>query len=287
MKNRKTFTNWLTNKYLLVIRNEEDFAEKSSITFTYARVFLLIFLSVVLIFLLSLYMVKTILSQWFNPRHEQMETNRNLVELRIKLDSLEHQVQIKDQFITNIGKILKGEDTLKADNGLENEEYTASEVERVFSDDFMRIDSTFRQQFEQSEQSFLTVSNYTSDLTDLYLYSPVNGIVSSKFDMDLGHYGVDIVAGESEVIKSVADGTVIFSSWTLDGGYVIGIQHRANLVSVYKHNSVLTKKTGNFVRSGEQIAIIGNSGELTTGPHLHFELWYNGDPVDPEDFVSF
>jgi murein DD-endopeptidase MepM/ murein hydrolase activator NlpD len=98
---------------------------------------------------------------------------------------------------------------------------------------------------------------------------------------------VDVVAKKDEPVKCVADGTVILSSWTNDTGHIIAIQHQGNLISVYKHNSVLLKKAGNFVRAGEIISVIGNSGELTTGPHLHFELWHNSNPVNPEIFVSF
>ena len=115
----------------------------------------------------------------------------------------------------------------------------------------------------------------------------MDGIVTRKFSTAIDHYGVDIVSKSNEPVKAAADGTVIFADWSQESGNVIAIQHRGNIVSVYKHNSALLKKVGNFVNSGEVIAIIGNTGELTTGPHLHFELWYNGNPVNPEEFISF
>ena len=98
---------------------------------------------------------------------------------------------------------------------------------------------------------------------------------------------MDVVANKDEAIKAIQDGTVVFTGWTVETGYVIALQHPGNIVSVYKHNSVLLKKEGNIVRAGESIAIIGESGELSTGPHLHFEIWINGNPMDPKDYVVF
>ncbi|MEM9983347.1 MAG: M23 family metallopeptidase, partial [Bacteroidota bacterium] len=113
------------------------------------------------------------------------------------------------------------------------------------------------------------------------------GIVSEKYSSKAKHYGTDIVSKKNEPIKSVTDGTVILSSWTEDTGNVIAIQHKSNIISIYKHNSVLLKKVGDVVKAGEVVAIVGNTGKFTTGPHLHFELWYNGNPVNPERFISF
>src|SRR5690606_7227816 len=111
--------------------------------------------------------------------------------------------------------------------------------------------------------------------------------ISDRYNVKNGHYGVDVVARSNEPIKAIADGTVILASRTQDSGYVIAIQHRGNLISVYKHNAELLKKVGTFVNAGEIVAIVGNSGEMTDGPHLHFELWYNGNSLNPEEFVTF
>lgn len=236
--------------------------------------------------LTSLYLSRTLMAQWFDPRHEQIVMARQFIELRLKLDSLERQVRIKDQFVQNIQKILRGEtagfDTV---NTASNQERG---LERHDDISMAEIDSQFRKQFEQSEISFITVSNsYLQELEETFFFTPVSGIISRPFDISIEHYGVDVVSKDNEPVKSIADGTVIFSDWSQEAGNVIAIQHRGNIISVYKHNSALLKKVGNFVYSGEVISIIGNSGELTTGPHLHFELWYNGNPVDPEEFISF
>jgi murein DD-endopeptidase MepM/ murein hydrolase activator NlpD len=121
----------------------------------------------------------------------------------------------------------------------------------------------------------------------MFFYTPLEGIITANYNPVDNHYGVDIVAERNEAIKSTMDGTVIFSGWTVETGYVIAVQHQKNIISIYKHNSVLLKRIGDWVRAGEPIAIVGESGELSSGPHLHFELWHNGMPVNPTDYVAF
>ncbi len=232
----------------------------------------------------SLYLARTLMAKWFDPRHELIIMDRHLVNLVDKVDSLENQVREKDQFISNVQKVLTGE-VFDADSTATNKKKIALNKD---SETIHPIDSAFRKEFEASEVSYLTVNNnYPQDPEVLDFFAPIDGIITRKFDVKIDHYGVDIVSKSNEPVKAVADGTVIFADWSQESGNVIAIQHRGNVVSVYKHNSALLKKVGNFVHAGEVIAIIGNTGELTTGPHLHFELWFNGKPVDPEEFVSF
>ena len=224
------------------------------------------------------------MAQWFDPRHELIIMDRYLVDLVEKVDSLENQMRIKDKFITNIQKVLIGE--ISGDDSILMSENNISINKSI--DPIPAIDSQFRKDFEESELTFLAVGNPIShNLEDQYFYSPIEGMVTTEFNIRDEHYGIDIVSKSNEPVKSVADGTVIFGDWTQESGNVIYIQHRGNIVSVYKHNSALLKKVGSFVSSGDVIAIIGNTGEFTTGPHLHFEMWYNGNPVDPEEFISF
>jgi murein DD-endopeptidase MepM/ murein hydrolase activator NlpD len=126
-----------------------------------------------------------------------------------------------------------------------------------------------------------------SSIVGFLFFTPLKGIITSEFNPAQGHYGIDIVSKQNEAVKSVLDGTVIFSNWTLETGYVMSVQHSQNIVSIYKHNSVLLKKTGEYVRAGEPIAIVGETGEQITGPHLHFELWNDGRPVNPKDYITF
>lgn len=288
MAARKTLSNWLTNRYLLIIRNEENFAEKKTVSFTYAKVILILTGAFLITLGLSVYLVTFTLEQWLDPRYAQSQSNRQLLNLSMKIDSLESEMLIKDQYVTNIKKVVSGdaEDFTSLEDLSEGASLSSSEI--AFEESIQPIDSQFRAEFEQEDLSALTFqAGNDGEFRELYLFSPLEGIVSDEFNPKANHFGTDIVSKENEPVKCVADGVVIFSSWTLDSGYVLGIQHRGNLISVYKHNSELLKNVGSFVTGGEIVAIIGNTGELTSGPHLHFELWHNGNPVNPQEYVAF
>jgi murein DD-endopeptidase MepM/ murein hydrolase activator NlpD len=285
---KRTLSGWLTNRYLLIIRNEENFAEKRTLTFNYARVILILAIGFFITLALSIYVVTSVLEQWLDPRHAQMMANRRVIDLSMRIDSLETAAASKDMYIQNIKLILEGADSvyLATETPETNpQNYTG---DQVFTEAINPVDSQFRAEYENEDLGLISLmSESTEEIRTMYLFNPVSGLVSGLYDPRNDHYGLDIVAKENEPIKAVADGVVVFSSWTLDGGYVIGIQHRGNLLSVYKHNSEILKNVGSFVSGGEIIAIIGNTGELTTGPHLHLELWFKGNPVDPEDFFTF
>ena len=270
----------------MIIRNEENFAEKTSISFTYSKLILIATFGFLIFMALALILTRSVLAQWFDPRHAQVENSKRLFELTVKLDSLEQQVYQKDLFISTFRNILAGD----VDSTMGSFEQPEARIlnANLSVTEIAPIDSQFRSEFESEDFSLLTFEGGArSELSELFFYAPISGYVSRGYDIQGEHYGVDVVAKNNEPIMSIADGTVILSSWTQDSGYVIAVQHTDNLISVYKHNSELLKKVGNFVLGGEVLAIIGNTGELTDGPHLHFELWYNGNPVNPEDFVSF
>lgn len=290
MKPRKTLSSRLTNGYLLIIRNEENFAEKTTFSFNYAKLIVFLVSTFIIFLSISLYLSKTILAQWMDPRYAELETNKKIIQLVMEVDSLEQEVQKKDVFISSLKSIVTGDET-----SIEGDEKNAPEDEKLKSMQqdlsvysLPSIDSQFRKEFEESGIELVSVkSSEATEISEIYFFQPLSGIVSSPYSVKSNHYGIDVVSKKNEPVKCVADGTVIFSSWTQDSGNVIAVQHRSNLISIYKHNSALLKKTGHFVNAGDIISIIGNTGELTTGPHLHFELWYNGNPVNPEEFVSF
>jgi murein DD-endopeptidase MepM/ murein hydrolase activator NlpD len=216
-----------------------------------------------------------------------MEMNKQLFDLAQKVDSLGIEVDRKDQFILNFQRVLSG-DTSNFKDPAKMLEGKAKPLTKTSQMDLTPADSQFRKEFEKSDLSLIALTTVRyRELQETFFFSPITGFISDHFDAKKAHYGIDIVAKTNEAVKNVADGTIVFASWTQDAGYVIMVQHRGNLISVYKHNAELLKKVGTFVNAGEIISIVGNSGEMTDGPHLHFELWYNGNPLNPEEFVTF
>ncbi len=282
---KKTLSNWLNNRHILIIQNEEDFSEKGTYNFTYARIILFAFIGFLLVLALSFYMVNTFLAQWFDPRFAERETREDLVQLQLSLDSLEDKLLERNTYIDMIMARLEG-DTSTREEDLTPRQNRAVQVQQ--NNESRVVDSLFKSEFETGGGDFLlTQSIRDFELRESYFFSPISGYISAAFDPKSEHYGIDVVSKKDEPVKCIADGTVVFAAWTQEAGNVIAVQHQANLVSIYKHNSTLTKEIGNFVSAGEIIAIIGNTGELTSGPHLHFELWYNGSAVNPEEFISF
>lgn len=272
----------------MVIRNEENLAEKTSFGFTYAKLLVLSVVVFVVIFTLSLFLSETLLAKWFDPRHAQMEANKKLYELALKVDSLAIEVDRKDKFIQNFQRILSGDTSSGFVDPAQSLVDETRPVTAVGNMKLVASDSMFRKEFEQSQLASVTLtSNKYRELQEIFFFTPITGFISDRYDVKKGHFGVDVVAKTNEPVKSIADGTVIMAEWTQDSGNVITIQHTGNLISVYKHNAELLKKVGTFVNAGEIIAIVGNSGEMTDGPHLHFELWFNGSSLNPEEFVTF
>jgi murein DD-endopeptidase MepM/ murein hydrolase activator NlpD len=221
----------------------------------------------------------------FIPGYPDGNTRRNIVVNALRVDSLERELKHWKGYYSNINKILNGGEPTsivsKPDSAVK---YKEIRFTRSVEDSLLRL------QIEQNEMYNLSVFDNRkskSSISNMLFFTPVKGVITSTFSLQQNHYGVDIVAAPNEAVVAVADGTVTLSTWTLDTGYVIQIQHDDNLISVYKHNSQLLKKQGARVKAGETIAIIGNSGELTTGPHLHFELWHNGNPIDPQKYIIF
>lgn len=280
---KKTLSNWLNTRHIFIVQNEEDFAEKATYKFTYAKIAFFGFLAFLVVLTLSIYLVNTVLDQWFDPRYAEQETRKDLVQMSISLDSLSQELENRDQFITSFKKIMQGD--VIPDEVAETAAGQLSQPNNI--DQLEETDSLFKAEFEKGSDFLLAGGIENDELRQVYFFSPITGYIVVPFDAQTKHYGIDVVAKKDEPVKSIADGTVILASWTQSEGNVIAVQHRENLISVYKHNSILTKEVGDFITAGEIVAIIGNTGELTTGPHLHFELWYNGSAINPEEFISF
>ena len=276
----------LKNKYQLTIYNRETL--EASLTFKLSRlnVFTYVGLSVIII---SVFVGLLFVFTPFNlliPTRQNSQLSRQLFQNAIKLDSLKREVRIRDQYFENIQNVMLGRQV----NNFENIQDTSFKHEKL---EFSRSkhDSILRNQIEQEEKQNLSVLNNTKqtsvNLKNLHFFLPVKGIVTQGFDIESGHRATDIVAQPNEPVLATLEGTVTLATWSLTEGYIIMIQHNYNIISIYKHNESLLKKQGDHVTAGEPIAIIGNTGELTTGPHLHFELWYNGVPLNPEDYITF
>ena len=279
---RNKVIKWFRYRLQIIFRNKRDFKDISLYEFTNISLLIYAFIFLSLIFMISFYLSTTILSQWFDPRYAENKANEELIKLSNSIDSLIIESEIKDQYIENIMIILSGGENQFLENQSEDDKLELQDLTR----DYSAIDSFFRQEFE-SNLSFSEIIRSTDTEQNILLMSPVSsGVILSTYDPSKEHFGIDFVCKKEEPIKSVFEGTVLMSSWTKDSGYIISIVHPNNLISVYKHNSKVFVEPGQIVKTGEVISIIGDTGELSSGPHLHFELWLNGKSVNPSEFIS-
>ncbi|PKQ62733.1 peptidase M23 [Labilibaculum filiforme] len=287
LKDKKPLLEKLKNKYRLTISNEGTFDEVLSIRLSRLNVFTVTGLfSIILIALVTLFIAFTPLREYI-PGYPDGEMRRNIENNAILVDSLIVELDKKDRFFQGIRNVVSGNDF---DNVVENADDSIVDPKyKDLSFTTSSNDSVFRKEHEEDEKYNLSLGGAVKarGLSNTHFFAPIKGMITNHYDSRIEHFGTDIVGGLNERISSVLDGTVVFSEWTLNTGYVIQIQHSNNLLSIYKHNSELLKKTGEHVKAGEAIALLGNSGELTSGPHLHFELWHNGQALNPEDFIKF
>ena len=279
-----TFLENLYKEYKVVISNDKTFEERLSFKATKAGFFLvgvifttaLIALTVVLIFFTQL--------KEYVPGYSSLELLKSSKELSFKTDSIEKMIALNNQYYNSIKKVLIGElDTIAF-----NKDSILSEINSdLFSSELSPSseDSLLREYIEEEDMFNLTKNQLL--IQNKILFQPVLGEVTQKFNYKENHFAIDIAVDTGTPIKAISDGRVVLSEWTMETGHVIIIDHGDMLLSVYKHNSSLVKKQNELVAAGEVIALSGNQGTLTTGPHLHFELWKNGAPIDPEQFFNF
>ncbi len=276
----------LRNRLRLVILNDETFEEKFSLKLTGLNMFFFLgFSGFLLICITFIFIAFTPLREYV-PGYSTPGLRKAAIELAIKVDSLQKKISNQEIFLTNIAAIIQGENPLELIKQIDNLDTSdMKEINFPLSEE----DSLFRLDVEKKQRYNIFKEKYEDkvNFSKLVFFTPIEGIITNKFDVKTKHFGVDIVADKNEAVKAVLSGTIVLSTWTSETGHVIAIQHDRGFYSTYKHNSVLLKKEGTLVQSGEVIAIVGDSGELTTGPHLHFELWHNGVPVDPENFILF
>lgn len=283
-KKGKEIKRKLLHKYRLVILNESTFEEKISFKLSRLNVFVTgtLFI-IVLIGLTTLLVAFTPLREYI-PGYSSTRLKRQATELTYKTDSLVTVLEYTNKYLENVRLVLRGD--------IENNEINRDSLFEKFKLDPstidlkpIREDLALREQVELEDKYNLFERNISNNGETLF--SPVSGTITQDYDLQKKHYATDIVAPKDTPVKSTADGTVIFAEWTSDTGYVIIVEHKGDLISVYKHNGALSKSQGDIVKAGEVIAAVGNTGELTTGPHLHFELWRKGKPLNSQDYIDF
>jgi murein DD-endopeptidase MepM/ murein hydrolase activator NlpD len=281
---RKVIFQMLKDHYRLIIYNDSTIQTVFSIKLTPIKVVTLGGLGAVLLILFTTVIIAYTPLRENIPGYPDAKIRQKIVLNYILVDSLEQEIKNRDQYFEKMRALFEGEvpldDGTYADSGFS--QHAASF--RNFN-----VDSVFEDKLLEEKLS-LAVSNQSKRLpsiSSIHFFTPLRGMVTNKFNSKTGHLAVDIVGTLNARISSVLDGTVVFAGWTMATGYSIFIQHENNLLSGYKHNAELFKEIGDKVTAGEVIAIMGNSGELTTGPHLHFELWHNGTALDPETYIDF
>ncbi len=279
----------LHDKYRLVLLNEETLEERISFKLSRMNVFVAIGLLSIILVLITTYIIAFTPLKEYIPGYTDVTLQRRIYELQLRSDSVSYAMRSQAKYLENLKNVLGGniadERKMVPGDSANAAKYNNIKDKRSPDDSVLRTeyDNANKYKLFQSDK----VASKGSSMRNLTFFSPLKGIVTSQFDPLRKHFGIDIVAPRDQLIKSIQDGTVIFSGWTVETGYVIAVQHPGNVISVYKHNSVLLQKEGNIVRAGETVAIIGESGELSTGPHLHLEIWINGIPVNPKDYIVF
>ncbi len=283
-KEEKKKKNW-RDKYRFTVYNDTTFEEVWKIRFTRYNAFLLVSFIFLFVIGATISLIAFTNLREFIPGYPDVEMRRKIIMSAIRLDSLERELELRDKYFANINAIISGKQPLE----LATAPDTAKKYTGIAFSSIPEVEE-LKTEVEQAEKFNLTLPRFTetTGLAGLHFFPPVKGIVTARFDPRSKHYGTDIVTKPRSPVLAALDGTVIFTGWTMETGFVIHIQHSNNLVTIYKHNAALLKENGDFVRAGEAVSIVGSSGEMyTSGPHLHFEIWYKGTPLDPEKHVFF
>lgn len=283
-KQKKKFTKKLLHKYRLIILNEDTFEERLSFKLTRLNVFVAVTLAAILLIALTTILIAFTGLREYIPGYSSTELKQRAAQLAYKTDSLQMVMELNNQYYNSIRKVLAGDVKtvhFNRDSMIEAQQLNPEEVDlRPSKEDSLLREMVVREDKYNIFETATNKANYA-------LFAPVKGPISEGYNLEERHYGVDIVTAKNAPVKAVSDGTVIFAEWTAETGNVIIVEHSYGLLSIYKHNASLTKEQGEKVRKGEVIATVGSTGEFTTGPHLHFELWSEGQPVDPTDFIDF
>ena len=281
-KNNK-LTKKLTHNYRVVISSDDNWEQKFSMRLNRLNVFIVIATTSIFLIAGTILLIAFTPLKEYIPGYDPTKIRRESQNLIFKTDSLQKIINRNQNYIDNLSMILSGKvdsDSIRKVNTKDDLSSNNDEVDFTIT----KVDSIFRTEVEREDRYNVIGKN---NKRSFILVAPINGNITQNYNAESKHFAIDIATVEGTPVKAVADGTVIFSEWTSTTGNVIIIEHENQLISVYKHNALSTKEQGDFVESGEVIASSGSTGELSSGPHLHFELWYKGFPVNPADFINF
>tara|TARA_X000000950_G_scaffold274755_1_gene360249 strand:+ start:417 stop:1283 length:867 start_codon:yes stop_codon:yes gene_type:complete len=283
-KQKKNSINKLTRSYKVVVSSEDTFEERFSFSTNKFNVFLVLSLYSIILIAFTISVVFFTQIREMVPGYSSSDLLTQAIYLTKKTDSLENELELNNTFYKSIENVLSGKtkqiiykDTLALSNEKDNIDFQAVLTNAE--------DSILRKYVEEEDKFNLTKNELV--IENKMFVNPVKGQITQKFDPLNNHFALDILVDTGTPVKSILEGKVIFSEWSVDTGHVLIIDHGDNIISVYKHNSKVLKTQNNFVKAGEVIAYSGNQGTLSTGPHLHFELWKNGTPINPEPLFNF
>ncbi|WP_075342958.1 M23 family metallopeptidase [Tenacibaculum agarivorans] len=273
----------LTDKYRLVVLNEDTFQERFSLKLSRLNVFVFGGIFSILLITLTVFLIAFTSLKEYIPGYSSTALKKKATRMTYEVDSLKTKLMVLEQFTKAIRPVLTGEVKPDAIDSIRSEaNNTVIDYKKLSASE---QDLKFREEIESKDRYALSAG--IANKAKIVFFAPVTGNITQTFNAANKHFAMDIVAKTGTPVKAIADGTVILSEWTADTGYIITVQHSNDFISVYKHNGELLKQQGDFVKSGEVIASVGSTGELTTGPHLHFELWNNGYPINPTNYIDF
>lgn len=274
----------LKYKYKLSVINETSYEEVFNFRLSQLHVLTALSVLAVILVVLTILLIAFTDLREFIPGYPDGSMRQMIAQNALRVDSLENELLKRDRFFKSIRLVLNGGDTTSLERSRED---TARYRNDTIRFQISEQENEFRAAIEERERFNLSLGMKEQNHDYYHFFPPVEGIVTQSFDEKKRHYGTDIVAKANAKVAAVLDGVVIFTDWTVKTGYVIQVQHTNDLISVYKHNSILLKKQGDYVRAGEVLGVVGNTGEESSGPHLHFELWRAGNPLNPENFIKF
>ncbi len=281
MSFNKKLIKWLRFRFRIVTMSQQSFEQRRKWNFSrLGFIAMLMGFAILIIAITSTIIAFTSIREMI-PGYPDKFTKKAIVENAVRLDSLEHEIEIRDQYLNNLKQVLLGEKPFNADLEIQVEPKDTANanisIEDVQNPEISNITQNLTRRVQGNSQ--LPVP--------FVMFPPVRGVITNSFNPAEGHFGTDIVTADDEIVRASLDGTIIMADWTVETGYTVQIQHKDNYITVYRHLKKLLVKTGDKVDAGESIGMYGNTGEISFGPHLHFEIWHNGIPLDPEKYLEF